>query len=46
MKTLCTPAEDLPKPKSAKNELASRTFETFIDHQTLRSVHGHIPADV
>ncbi|KAG7326292.1 hypothetical protein KOW79_009693 [Hemibagrus wyckioides] len=43
MKTLCTPAEDLPNPKSPKGVLASCTFETFTDLQTLRQ---HSPEDV
>lgn len=36
MKTLCTPAKDLCKPKSPKGVLTSHTFETFTDLQTLR----------
>uniref|UniRef100_A0AAR2ITZ8 Transporter n=1 Tax=Pygocentrus nattereri TaxID=42514 RepID=A0AAR2ITZ8_PYGNA len=46
MKTLCTPAEDLPNPKSPKKGLSSSTFETFTDLQTLRTVHRHTPADI
>ncbi|XP_062853953.1 sodium- and chloride-dependent GABA transporter 2-like [Trichomycterus rosablanca] len=37
MKTLCTPAQDLPKLRSATKVLASCTFESFTDLQTLRS---------
>ncbi|KAF4079201.1 hypothetical protein AMELA_G00190100 [Ameiurus melas] len=36
MKTLCTPAEDLPNAKSPKGVLTFCTFETFKDLQTLR----------
>lgn len=43
MQTLCTPAEDLSNPKTRKGVLASRTFETFTDLQTLRQ---NSPVDV
>lgn len=43
MKTLCTPAEDLPKPNLSKGVHASCTFETFTDLQTLRQ---RSPVDV
>ncbi|KAG9277121.1 sodium- and chloride-dependent GABA transporter 2-like [Astyanax mexicanus] len=46
MRTLCSPAEDLPSPKSPKKELSSHTFETFTDLQTLRTVDRQTPVDV
>lgn len=43
MKTLCSPAEDLRKLNIPKGVLASSTFETFTDLQTLRQ---RSPVDV
>ncbi|XP_030634287.1 sodium- and chloride-dependent GABA transporter 2-like [Chanos chanos] len=45
VKALCTPAEDLPNPKSPKQPLAPATFDTFTDLMTLRSVHTSSPVD-